>query len=170
VVVADRPGFAGEGDALVTTIPRLKVAVRCADCGPLVLACEGAVAAVHVGWHGLLAGIIEEAMRVVRVNGSGSIEATLGPCIGPCCYEFGTDDLDRLVRTFGESCRATTRDGRPALDLRAAIVSACHREGLSVAVDNRCTAHETAPDGEPVFYSHRARCEEERQAVIAWLP
>jgi purine-nucleoside/S-methyl-5'-thioadenosine phosphorylase / adenosine deaminase len=169
VVVVDHPGFAGEGDALVTTVPGLPVAVRCADCGPLVLTRDGAVAAVHVGWHGLLAGIVHETIDVLGRHGSGPIEGTLGPCIAPCCYEFGVADLALVAAEFGGGCRGTTSDGRPALDLRAAIAAACEREGVAVSHDGRCTAHETDDDGAPVFYSHRARGDEERQAVLAWL-
>lgn len=54
VVVADRAGRLGDGDALVTTTPGLPIAVRVADCAPIVLLADGVVGVVHAGWRGIL--------------------------------------------------------------------------------------------------------------------
>ena len=56
-------GHCGEGDALVTRDPRLALRVVTADCVPVLLATETAIAAVHAGWRGLAAGVISAAVE-----------------------------------------------------------------------------------------------------------
>ncbi len=91
-----------EGDALVTTRPGVVLAVLTADCAPVALASpEGVVAVAHAGWKGAEVGILEATVEVMRAHGATHIDAALGPCIGPCCYEFGPADLDRLAARFG---------------------------------------------------------------------
>jgi len=174
VVVVDRPGCVGEADALVTTRPGLRLAVRVADCGPLVLSADkeqSCLAVVHAGWRGVRDGIIAAAAAVVRrLSGGGNVVAWLGPCIGPCCYGFGVGDLDALAAALGPSVRATTSSGRPALDLGAAIVAAGGLVGVEPAgFDGRCTACDRDESGRPTFFSHRARGDTARHGVLACL-
>ena len=65
VLIADRPGALGEGDALVTHHPDLAVSIRTADCYPILLADakNRAVAAIHAGWRGTAAGIIQKTLE-----------------------------------------------------------------------------------------------------------
>ncbi len=106
VFTAERPGCAGEGDALVTrTRNREKsvaVSIRTADCFPILLADPEtrAVAAVHAGWRGTAAGIVRSTLT--RMRGEFGTDprnayAAIGPGIGPCCYEVGVD----VARQFG---------------------------------------------------------------------
>jgi YfiH family protein len=74
------------GDALWTDEPGVPIAALGADCALIALARNGdrpAVAVVHAGWRGLLAGIAEAAVAAV----GGRLAAVVGPAIGPCCYE-----------------------------------------------------------------------------------
>jgi YfiH family protein len=168
VVVVDAPGGgAGQpGDALVTTAAGTALAVLTADCGPVALVSdEGVVGAVHAGWRGVQAGVIERAVAAMRDLGAGRVRAALGPCIHPECYEFVAVELDRLAAALGEGVRGTTAAGRPAFDLPAAVASVLERAGAElVYVDPVCTACS------PVHFSHRARGELERQAVAVWMP
>jgi YfiH family protein len=84
------PGVVGEGDALVTSDPGTPLTILTADCVPIVLAGETRVAAVHAGWRGLVAGVIEAAMDEV----GDVVAAWVGPCIKGCCYEVGSDVTD----------------------------------------------------------------------------
>ncbi len=98
VQVANQDGCRGEGDALVTSVPGLAVSVRTADCYPILLVDvqTRAVAAVHAGWRGSVAGIGPAAvqkMKAIPVN----IYAAIGPGIGKCCYQVGED----VARQFG---------------------------------------------------------------------
>jgi copper oxidase (laccase) domain-containing protein len=174
VVTVDRPGCAGEADALVTATPGLRVAVRAADCGPLVLAPTGGrpcVAVVHVGWRGGRDGVVAAAAATVReLAGVPGVTGWLGPCIHPCCYRFGADDLDEVAAALGPQVRGTTADGLPALDLPAAVAAAAAAAGVELdGADGRCTACHVDGSGRPTLFSHRARGDAARHGVLACL-
>jgi YfiH family protein len=153
-----------EADAAVTSAPGRALAVVTADCAPLVVASDDAVGVVHAGHRGLAAGVIEATIASVRGRGHGPIRAFLGPCIRPPRYEFGADDLARFVAQFGPEIEGRTRDGKPALDLPAAIRIVLAREGVVEFEDsNACTA-----DSDD-YFSYRRAHETGRQATIVVL-
>ena len=138
------------GDASVTTDPEGTLAILTADCGPLALIAPGATGAVHAGWRGLAAGVVEAAVARTRALAAGDVTAVLGPCVHPCCYEFSPSDLAPLVARYGPAVESRTRDGRPALDLPAAIRAALDRAGVRDVEDlSTCTACS------PNHFSHR---------------
>lgn len=99
-----RTGRLGEGDALVENTPGHLVAVKTADCIPILLADEEhrAVAAVHAGWRGTACGIVGHALRTMREEfgtDPSSVHAAIGPGIGKCCYEVGAE----VAAQLGES-------------------------------------------------------------------
>jgi purine-nucleoside/S-methyl-5'-thioadenosine phosphorylase / adenosine deaminase len=129
-------------DGLWTDEPGTPVLALTADCLPIALArTDGdrpALAVLHAGWRGLLAGVVESGVRAL----GGRLAAAIGPGIGPCCYEVGPDvaehfdgDLikDRKLDLWSAAERA----------LRAAGVEGVERLDL-------CTA--CNPD---LFFSHR---------------
>jgi YfiH family protein len=151
-------------DAAVTNVPGRPLAVVTADCAPLVVASDDAVGVVHAGHRGLAAGVIEATIASVRSRGHGPIRAFLGPCIRPPNYEFGADDLARFVAQFGPEVEGRTRDGKPALDIPAAIRIVLTREGVVEFEDSSvCTA-----DSDD-YFSYRRAHETGRQATIAVL-
>ena len=169
VVTVTGPGeHAGaSADAAVTATVGCVLAVRTADCAPVVLVGDGtAVGVVHAGWRGVVAGIVEAAVASMRDLGTqGPIRAVIGPCIHTECYEFGATDLAPLVARYGASVEGRTSDGRPALDVRAAVTAALREAGVEAVVDeDECTA--CAADR---YYSHRARGEVARFATTVWL-
>ena len=120
-----KPGFAA-------------VAVITADCAPVAIwTSDGIVGVIHAGWRGLVAGVIEATVAAVRsrTDDPASVRAVLGPCIGSCCYEFGTNDLDAVAAIYGNGVRATTDRGSPALDLRAGVLSALQRSDAEFVND-----------------------------------
>jgi YfiH family protein len=153
-----------EADAAVTSVPGVAIAVQTADCVPIALVADGAVAVVHAGWRGLAAGVLEAAASELAVAGTGPVRAEIGPCIRARCYEFGKDDLDLVASRLGDGVRATTGWGTPALDVVAAATAALGRVGVTDVVD-----HGTCTACSPVHYSHRARGDRGRQALVAWL-
>ena len=166
VVVVDEPGSgAGQrADAAVTDRPGCALAILTADCAPVALiASDGVVGVAHAGWRGLVGGVLERTVQVMRAGGASDVRALLGPCIRPGCYEFGADDLAQVARRLGDGVRATTASGAPALDVPAAVRAALGRVGV-VDVDDVgvCTACS------PVHFSHRARRELGRQALVVW--
>ncbi|MBZ5585279.1 MAG: peptidoglycan editing factor PgeF [Acidobacteriia bacterium] len=107
IAAAGRSGVLGPGDALLEDTPGSVVAVRTADCIPLLLIDERrrAVAAVHAGWRGTVARIAHRAVEAMseRFDSSPSdLHAAIGPGIGKCCYEVGPE----VAEQFGGQGRA----------------------------------------------------------------
>ena len=168
VFVVEEPGAGGpqvEADALVTAEPGAALCIRTADCAPVALASpEGVIGAVHAGWRGLVAGVVEAAVAAMRDRGATDVSAALGPCIHAECYEFDDADLDLVAARYGAGVRATTSAGRPALDVPATVRLAVERAGADLTHDlGVCTACS------PHHWSHRARAEPQRQALLVWL-
>lgn len=168
VIVVRAPGEgAGEAaDAAVSASPDVALAVLTADCAPVALASpEGVLGAVHAGWRGLMAGVLERSVESMRALGATDIGAVLGPCIHPECYEFSEADLERVAARLGDGVRSHTATGAPALDLRAGVRSCLAATGVTALADlGCCTA--CSPD----HYSHRARGDRQRQGLVVWRP
>ncbi|HEX9969494.1 MAG TPA: polyphenol oxidase family protein, partial [Acidimicrobiales bacterium] len=139
VVVVDAPGACTgeEADAAVTTVPGAHLAVFTADCAPVALSSpEGVIGAVHAGWRGVVAGVVEAAAERMRSLGATRIEAALGPCIHVECYEF-TD----VAQWFPAAVIGESAAGTPALDLPAAVRAALARADVELLHDEDvCTA------------------------------
>ncbi len=143
-----RPGARGEpGDGLWSDEPDLPILALSADCLPIALARSNgrapAVAVVHVGWRGLLAGMIESAVAAL---GGGALAAAVGPAIGPCCYEVRDDVAGPFRARFGPGIVEAGR-----LDLWRAAEDALEGAGVTqVERVDLCTA--CHPE---LFFSHR---------------
>jgi YfiH family protein len=135
------------GDALWTNVPSLAMMLITADCLPVALArangTEPALAVLHVGWRGLLEGIVAAAAEAL---GGGRLAAAIGPGIGPCCYEVGEEVAEPFRARFGAQ---VLNGGR--LDLYAAAENALTAAGCArVERVELCTS--CNPD---LFFSHR---------------
>ena len=137
------PGARGEpGDGLWTDEPDLPILAMSADCLPIALARSNgdrpAVAVVHAGWRGLLAGVIENAVASL---GGGTVASAIGPAIGPCCYDVQEDVAGPFRRRFGgaivtaggrldlwRAAEQTLRDAGVAEVERVDLCTACHPE------------------------------------------
>jgi YfiH family protein len=105
VVRAGEPVAAGErpdADVLVSNAPEAAVAVRAADCVPILIADRerGAVAAVHAGWRGTCAGAVGAAVGAMHAefgSRAADLVAAIGPSIGVCCYEVGPELVDAFA-------------------------------------------------------------------------
>ncbi len=100
-VAASDTGDAGvkEGDGVVTTDPGIGLAVWSADCVPVLLELDGAVAAVHAGWRGCAADVIGAAVRALAAASDSAptrIGAALGPAVCGDCYEVGAEVVSAL--------------------------------------------------------------------------
>jgi purine-nucleoside/S-methyl-5'-thioadenosine phosphorylase / adenosine deaminase len=163
------PGRGGEGaritaDAAVTTEPGAVLSVLTADCGPVALAAPGGAGVVHAGWRGVGAGVVEAAVSRLGEIAGGPLRAVIGPCIRPCCYEFGADDLEPLRRRLGPEVAGQTRSGSLALDLPRAIALALERAGVDDVTDlGICTACSAG------HFSHRRDGRGGLQALLVGL-
>ena len=136
VAGAGRGGELGTGDALLENTPGAVVAVKTADCIPLLLVDPGhrAVAAVHAGWRGTVAGIAQSAVAALGAHfGSlaGDLRAAIGPAIGKCCYEVGAE----VAAQFG-------MDGRAHIDLAETVrrqLEAAGVGGQRIYMSGLCT-------------------------------
>jgi YfiH family protein len=102
VTAAHDPAARPEADALISNETGRAVAVRAADCVPLLLAdpVTGAVAAIHAGWRGTAASAATAGLHAMgRAYGTRpeDVVAAIGPSIGPCCYEVGPDLVDAFA-------------------------------------------------------------------------
>jgi polyphenol oxidase len=107
-----RPAGAGGpaqvGDASFTNAPGLLLGVQTADCVPILLVDpeKRTVAAIHAGWRGTLARIAEKTVGQMRMHfGSNPADvlAALGPAIGGCCYEVGTELVTKFTSQFADA-------------------------------------------------------------------
>ena len=153
-------------DGLLTRAPDLPLMVSTADCVPVFLAAEGsdgrpAIALVHAGWRGMLAGVLISAAAALSRLGRLTT-AVVGPSIGPCCFEVGDDVGSALEARFP----GVWRDGRA--DLWACAAQELATAGLpaaAVANPRLCTVCDRR------FFSHRRDGGRTgRQAALAWIP
>jgi YfiH family protein len=139
---ADVPGRRWrEGDALWTASPGTGVGVRTADCVPVLLAHPRlpACAAIHAGWRGMAAGVIEETVRCIAARaGVAAVEglaAAAGPCARGCCYEVGEEVAEALRgRPGGDRHLVKGRSaGKWNADLQSLALEALRSAGLAPA-------------------------------------
>ena len=164
-LVLDRPlsdldRFDGGWDALVTDQPDVTVAVRTADCVPVLVydRRRRAVAAIHAGWRGALAGIVPITIELMRSRfnvAERELRVSIGPSAGPCCYEVDEAVLDPIRREWA-NWRSLVRDDRGSkakLDLRELVRRQVAQVGFrpeQVTTVNLCTiCHDD------LFYSYR---------------
>ena len=96
------PAVAPDADAFVSNSADVAVAIRVADCVPLLMAdrTRGVVAAVHAGWRGTAARAAVAALDALnREFGTRppDVVAAIGPSIGACCYEVGSELVDAFA-------------------------------------------------------------------------
>ena len=146
ILSANASGPLGEADAIITTTPELWIAVRTADCLPVLLVDPVArvAAAVHAGWRGTASRIVAQTVLKMLELGAelSSLRAAIGPGIGPCCFEVGTE----VSPHFG-------LEGRANVDLAAANERQLLDTGLALEViwvSKQCTKCEPG-----TFHSYR---------------
>jgi YfiH family protein len=157
VVMASADGVAPQADGLVVCRPGLLAAVVTADCAPVLLVDpdQRVAAAVHAGWRGAAAGVLESALTFLRAEFGvqpRSLSAAIGPAVGGCCYEVGLDVQAAFRARSGETTVPAweTRAGRRYLDLRAALRLLLQGAGVTtVETLGPCTVCS------PSFHSYR---------------
>ena len=116
---------AGEADGMVSEEREIFLGVLTADCVPILFNVpeRKLVAALHAGWRGTLAGITKKMVDHLRDRYDAepaAIEVAMGPAIGPCCCEIGTDVSVPIVQKWGGMGERALqwRDGKSYLDLK----------------------------------------------------
>jgi YfiH family protein len=147
-------------DALTTDAPGILLAAKTADCVPVLLGDTRtlACAAVHAGWRGTLAEIVQKTLeRMSREFGTraGDVRACVGPAARGCCYEVGAEVFERFSERFAyaRDLFTPTREGHALVDLQRAnreqlLEAGVPRERIHIAP--LCTMCRT-----DLFFSYR---------------
>ena len=152
---ADGPDQAvAQADAAFTTEAGIVLAVRTADCVPVLVSGPGVVAVAHAGWRGAASDIV--GALVARLRGELGVQpaqlvAAIGPAISGTAYEVGEEVVEGL-RASGlpDAAFLGSRPGRPHVDLPSAVAAQLRRTGVTqVHVVRRCTY------ADPGLYSYR---------------
>lgn len=167
-VIGDRrPGTPPRADAAITRDANVVLAVRIADCMPVLLADRAGtvIGVAHAGWRGLAAGVIENTLAAMACTPS-QVVAWLGPAIGRDAFEVGADVRDAFVRHDAEASRAfvDAAPGKWHADLEALARMRLARAGVtSVVGGGMCTLSDPAR-----FFSFRRDGTSGRMAAFLW--
>ena len=155
-----------EGDAIVSRQKGILLAVRTADCVPLLVydPINKAVAAIHAGWRGLNAGIIENSIKMMQekfLTDPKNLVVALGPALCPGCFEIGPEVAEAFRKKFGNRITVTSgKKDRYFVDLRKGCELALGDNGVMeehLEFLPYCTACHR-----DLFYSYRNGDKEER--------
>lgn len=158
-----------EADASVTRTPGKVLAIRTADCLPVVFAARDGseVAVAHAGWRGLSAGVLETTIAAMR-TAPEDIVAWMGPAAGPGAYEIGAEVRDAfVVRDAGAAAAfEPTEPGHWRVDLyalarRRMLAAGMHADAIHGG--GLCTISDPSR-----FHSYRRDRATERMATLAW--
>ncbi len=147
-------------DALTTSAPGILLGVKSADCVPILLGDQrtGACAAVHAGWRGTVARILErtiERMHAEYGTRAEDLRAAIGPAAGVCCYEVGAEVIEAFQASFADAADLFqhTRPGHARIDLQRANRNQLLAKGLKperIHIAPFCTMCRT-----DLFFSYR---------------
>lgn len=156
-----------EADASMTIKPNQVCAVMTADCLPILLCNEqgSIVAAVHAGWRGLLAGVVENT--VTALGSSETLLAWLGPAIGPGCFEVGAEVKQAFVdkKAIMRQAFQQVDDTHHLADLYALARMTLLQCGVKkIYGGEHCTYNQFNQ-----FYSYRREPITGRMASLIWL-
>jgi YfiH family protein len=158
-----KPGVLGDDvycDALVSNTPKILLAVKTADCVPVLIGDSktGAFAAVHAGWRGTSSSIVGRAMAQMQTEFGAKpsdLRVAIGPAAGACCYEVGNDVIERFKELFPSTDHlfTPTREGHARIDLQTANRDQLINAGVRsdrIHVAPLCTM-----DRNDLFFSYR---------------
>ncbi len=153
--LVSEPGGAEGFDALTTNVPGILLAVSVADCTPILVydARQQAVAAIHAGWRGTVAGIVAKTLNFMKKTfGTSGADcfAYIGACIDECSFEVG----DEVAAEFAEPFkRFDAERGKFFVDLKKANAAQLLAFGVpenQIEISSYCTMLHSDD-----FFSHR---------------
>ncbi len=130
----DRGAFCvGPGDGLLCAHPNTALLVWTADCVPVLLAADGAIAAVHAGWRGSASGILKAAIKRLQADFGvppERLQMALGPAVGPCHYQVGSEVIEALSQSVSPAAGWLHGD---RVDLRSFLTAQARDQGVPPA-------------------------------------
>lgn len=159
----------GPADAAITAQPHRICAILTADCLPILLATHSGaprVGALHAGWRGLAAGVIEATLSALGAPPS-TLLAWLGPALGPCHFEIGAQVREALLAgdPGAEAAFVANARGRFMADLYALA----RRRLQSLGVQRIYGGGECTYSNPDKYFSYRRDGRTGRQAALIWL-
>ena len=162
LVNAQRP----QADGLVTNQLGIALGIVTADCAPLLFVDHQSriIGAAHVGWRGLLAGVIESTIhQMIMLHAQyDRIKAVRGPCITQSSYEVGPEFAALFLdqdRSYADFFVDSERPGHFMFDLPGAIARKITKAGLSLWQHH----HDTFTESDSFFSARRAQVQNQRQ-------
>ncbi len=157
-----------DADAAITREPGKIAVVMTADCLP-ILVCNRAgseVAAIHAGWRGLQAGVIEATIAALRSPAQDLI-AWIGPGISQACFEVGDEVHGAFIDSVAnaQSCFSANRPGHWLCDLAGLAESVLRTAGI----DQVARAPYCSYGDADLFYSYRREAVTGRMASLIWI-
>lgn len=154
-------------DGLYSKRPNLILAVKTADCLPLILSHKDGreISALHVGWRGLYKGIIEKALSFFKCD-LKEINAWLAPSISAGNYEVGEDVFYAFLNTDNgsiSSFQETEKTGKWLFNLKQESVRRLEQKGVKIFTNNLCTYKD-----KKLFYSYRRNGNLKRMVTLIW--
>ena len=148
-------------DAMITNIGGVVLAVKIADCVPILFYDErnNAVGAAHCGWRGTLKKLQSQtALKLAETYGTAldELKVAIGPCISSCCYEVSEDLFNEFYGEFGQFAEQffeRKANGKYHFDLKGInrrLLEEIGVKGENIEVSGNCTCCE-----EDLFFSHR---------------
>ena len=159
VGAADTFACGQPADALVTSDPAAVLAIRVADCVPVLIATGDGrtVAAAHAGWRGVVGGIVPAAVAALLDHrpdvAPTDLVAAIGPCIGPDAFEVGPEVVAAFRAAFGDAAPVRPVGHKGFVDLQRAVRAQLVHTGVAedhVDGNDRCTVRDAGD-----FFSHR---------------
>jgi YfiH family protein len=164
-----------KADAIVATAWAVPIAIRTADCVPILLAHpKQVVAAVHAGWRGTKAEILAKTIRIMEKEfkaDPSEIFVAIGPSICGTCYEVGQEVAEHFrPAAASEVCRPRANSEKFDLDLK--VANAAQAVAAGIRPENLEIHPECTRCREDLFHSHRgalARGEEKAGRNYSWV-
>lgn len=157
-----------DADAAVTRVAGTVAVVMTADCLPILL-CNRAgdeVAAVHAGWRGLQAGIVQSALATMG-SPNHQLIAWIGPAISQACFEVGDEVRSAFLDSTpqAQNCFSANRPGHWLCDLAGLAEQILKRLDVAeVSRDSHCSYRDCER-----FYSYRRSATTGRMASLIWI-
>jgi YfiH family protein len=158
-----KPGVLGDDqycDALVSNTPKILLAVKTADCVPILIgdSTTNAFAAVHAGWRGTSTSIVLRAIEQLQQEygaRAADLRVVIGPAANVCCYEVGSEVINLFKERFPQSEHLLTpnREGHARIDLHQANRDQLINAGVSP--DRIHSAPLCTMDRSDLFFSYR---------------
>lgn len=125
-------------DGLVTTRSDVVLAVRAADCLPVLLYGDGVIGAAHSGRKGMYVGVVPATVDAMRELGATNVTAVLGPYACGKCYEV-PDEMRAEVAARVPASYSETSWGTPAIDVAAGVKAQLAELDVEVVDATACT-------------------------------